>query len=77
MDVVKTQIQVELDGGSGDDRSLVGTTRRLWRDGGFMAFWDGIGPKLARAVVNHAVTFLVIDNLLELWLRLQVPARRS
>ena len=29
--------------------------------GGVWAFWDGIGPKLARAVVNHAVTFYVFD----------------
>ena len=51
------------------DGSLLGVTRRLWRTGGVMAFWDGIGPKLARAVVNHAVTFLVFDNLCALWLR--------
>ena len=70
VDVVKTQIQVQMDAGS-DGNTLLGTTRRLWRDGGVMAFWDGIGPKLARAVVNHAVTFLVVDNLLELWLTLR------
>ena len=62
VDVVKTQIQVETGPeGGGVDSSLLGTTRRLWRDGGFLAFWDGIGPKLARAIVNHAVTFYVFD----------------
>lgn len=69
VDVVKTQIQIELDaGGSEADGTFLSHTRRLWRAGGFMAFWDGIGPKLARAVVNHAVTFLVVDNLCALWL---------
>ena len=33
------------------------------------AFWDGLGPKLARAVVNHAVTFLVFDAVCGMWLR--------
>jgi hypothetical protein len=64
IDVVKTQIQVQMDGGSsGSENTFVGQARRLWRAGGFMAFWDGLGPKLARAIVNHAVTFLVFDNL--------------
>lgn len=53
IDVVKTQIQVELDGGGDEtDSSFVGQARRLWRTGGFLAFWDGIGPKLARAVIK-------------------------
>ena len=69
IDVVKTQIQIEVDGGSsGVDNTFLGHTRRLWRAGGVLAFWDGIGPKLARAIVNHAVTFLVFDNLCALWL---------
>jgi hypothetical protein len=70
VDVVKTQIQIELDaGGSEADGTFLSHTRRLWRSGGVGAFWDGIGPKLARAIVNHAVTFLVIDTLCTLWLR--------
>jgi len=59
VDVVKTNIQV-LDGSGGDD-GFVGTAKKLWAAGGVWAFWDGIGPKLARAVVNHAVTFYVFD----------------
>jgi len=66
IDVVKTQIQVEMDGGDSDGSFLV-TARRLWAKGGFAIFWDGIGPKLARAVVNHAVTFYVFDLLCRLW----------
>ena len=70
VDVVKTQIQVELDaGGAEADGTLGAVTRRLWRQGGFWAFWDGLGPKLARAVVNHAVTFLVFDLICGVWLR--------
>ena len=59
VDVIKTNIQVQ-DGASGD-AGFVGTARLLWEDGGPMAFWDGLNPKLARAVVNHAVTFYVFD----------------
>ena len=57
--VVKTNIQI-LDGASGD-AGFVGTAKRLWESGGPAVFWDGISPKLARAVVNHAVTFYVFD----------------
>jgi len=60
IDVVKTNIQVS-DGVAGTDETFVGTAVDLWRSGGFGVFWDGIGPKLARAVVNHAVTFYVFD----------------
>ena len=71
VDVVKTQIQVELGSSSNSTKgsaSFVGTAVRLWKGGGVMAFWDGLGPKLARAVVNHAVTFLVVDFVCGLWL---------
>ena len=69
IDVIKTQIQVELSVDDEVDSSFVGTARRLWQTGGFWAFWDGLGPKLARAIVNHAVTFLVVDAVCGLWLR--------
>ena len=62
VDVVKTNIQVQVGGGvDGADGSFVGTARRLWDEGGPWAFWDGLGPKLARAVVNHAVCFYVVE----------------
>lgn len=69
IDVVKTQIQVELGVDDEVDSSFLGTARRLWEAGGFWAFWDGLGPKLARAIVNHAVTFLIVDAVCGLWLR--------
>ena len=59
IDVVKTNIQV-LSGEDGD-LGFVGTAKELWATGGPFAFWDGLSPKLARAVVNHAVTFFVFD----------------
>ena len=62
--------QVELDGGEDEaDSSFVGIARQLWKEGGFWAFWDGLGPKLARAIVNHAVTFFVFDFVCACWLR--------
>lgn len=59
VDVIKTNIQV-CDGSTGD-HGFLGTARHLWATGGMAAFWDGLTPKLARAVVNHAVTFYVFD----------------
>ena len=61
IDVVKTNIQV-ADGGS-DDRARTPSSAppSTCDDGGVAAFFDGLGPKLARAVVNHAVTFYVFD----------------
>ena len=60
IDVVKTNIQV-ADGGSDDpsEDTFVRTAQHLYDDGGVAAFFDGLGPKLARAVVHHAVTFYV------------------
>ena len=64
IDVVKTNIQV-LDGANGDE-GFLGTAATLWKTGGLSAFWDGINPKLARAVVNHAVTFYVFEYVCSL-----------
>ena len=62
IDVVKTNVQV----GGG---TFLGETRRIWRAGGLGAFWDGVCWPLARAVINGAVTFLVVDNVCGLYLR--------
>lgn len=70
IDVVKTQIQIELDEGSEEASGFLGHARRLWQAGGFWAFWDGLGPKLARAILNHAVTFFVFDFVCRAWMRL-------
>lgn len=71
IDVVKTRIQVL--GAASVDHSVVGTAQQIWETGGPWAFWDGIGPKLSRAVLNHAVTFYVYDltcsHLLPIWVQ--------
>ena len=61
IDVVKTNLQASLDDGGGN--SFMGTAAELWANGGMPAFWDGLGPKLARAVVNHAATFVIFDHI--------------
>ena len=55
-------MQVDLDGGKRE--SFGEATMRLWRAGGMGIFWDGLTPKLLRAVVNHAVTFVVYEELM-------------
>jgi len=37
--------------------------QRLYATGGVAVFWDGLGPKLVRAVVNHSVTFFVFEQV--------------
>ena len=39
----------------------------LYAQGGAAVFWDGITPKLLRAVVNHAVTFAVFEKICALY----------
>jgi hypothetical protein len=50
---------MSADGGRQESAWAVAT--RLYRDQGMRAFWDGLGPKLIRAVVNHATTFAVFE----------------
>merc|ERR1711871_876977 len=59
IDVVKTNIQA-ADGALGDS-GFLGTAREIWQAGGVGAFYDGLGPKVLRAIVNHAVTFYVYE----------------
>jgi solute carrier family 25 carnitine/acylcarnitine transporter 20/29 len=65
IDVVKTNLQASVDSGGG--YSFVSATRSLYASGGVGAFWDGIGPKLLRAVVNHAATFVLFDQIVALF----------
>jgi len=65
VDVVKTNLQMASDGGRRE--SAVQVCRRIWATGGVGAFWDGLGPKLARAVVNHAATFTVFEQALAIY----------
>ena len=61
IDVVKTQLQTSVRGDKRATMLSVATT--LWRERGPTAFCDGLMPKLARAVVNHAVTFVVYEQI--------------
>ena len=61
IDVVKTNLQASVDDGGGE--SFAAVANEIWSTGGMAAFWDGLGPKLARAVVNHASTFLIYDTI--------------
>lgn len=67
IDVVKTALQSET-GAAADGGSALEITQALYKQGGFGIFWDGLSPKLVRAVVNHAVTFLVFERTCAAWL---------
>ena len=67
VDVVKTALQAET-GPAADGGSALQVARSLYEKGGVAIFWDGLTPKLARAVVNHAATFLVFERVCAAWL---------
>ncbi|MCJ1408824.1 carnitine transporter [Ptychographa xylographoides] len=56
IDTVKSRLQ------SAEGRPTIGgTISRLYRSGGFKAFFPGIGPAMARAVPANAATFLGVE----------------
>lgn len=61
IDVIKTNIQV-ADGDPGD-AGVLSTAKEIYEAGGVGAFYDGLGPKTSRAVINHAVTFYVYESI--------------
>ena len=61
VDVVKTNVQVSADGGRRE--GALDVAKRLYGSGGVAVFWEGLGPKVARAIVNHATTFVVFEQL--------------
>lgn len=70
VDYVKTLVQ-DTNGSEEQNSSSVVVARDTWQvvqdlyaSGGVGAFYDGIGPKLLRAGVFHAVTFWVYDTIL-------------
>lgn len=65
IDVVKTNVQVAVDGGRRE--SALQVSKRIYGTGGAWAFWDGIGPKVLRAVVNHAVTFFCFEQAISFY----------
>lgn len=65
VDVVKTALQSEV--GNAGGGSAISVAKSLYSQGGVAVFWDGITPKLLRAVVNHAVTFAVFEKICALY----------
>lgn len=68
VDVVKTLVQnTEGDDDDDDDRptSTIDVARRLYREGGPGAFFDGLTPKMLRAGVNHSITFWIYDLIIK------------
>ena len=61
IDVVKTNIQI--DDGTVGDASILSTAVDIYEAGGVGAFYDGLGPKTSRAIINHAVTFYVYESI--------------
>ena len=56
MDTIKSRLQ------SAEGRPTIGgTVRGLYGNGGFRAFFPGLGPALARAVPANAATFLGVE----------------
>ena len=56
IDTIKSRLQ------SAEGRPTIGgTIRGLYANGGFKAFFPGIGPAMARAVPANAVTFLGVE----------------
>ena len=56
IDTIKSRLQ------SAEGRPTIGgTIRGLYANGGFRAFFPGIGPAMARAVPANAVTFLGVE----------------
>ena len=52
-------------GGIGSDSTgILKTALYLKNKYGLSIFFDGLSPKLARAAVNHAVTFYVYDAIM-------------
>lgn len=64
-DVIKTNMQAQM-GGDRESLSMRKVAAEMFRKGGVSAFYDGIGAKLIRAAIAHAVTFSVYDAVMAL-----------
>jgi len=62
LDVVKTLVQNTDSSSRLSTRQVV---RHIWNEQGPGGFFDGLTPKLLRAMVNHAVTFAIYEKLME------------
>lgn len=64
IDVVKTAQQNTQ--GQGNSKGFLETASELNGKYGVGVFFDGLGPKLVRAAVNHAVTFFAYDSFMSI-----------
>ncbi|KAF7509875.1 hypothetical protein GJ744_007386 [Endocarpon pusillum] len=58
IDTVKSRLQAAAEGGSD---TIMGTIRRIYRNGGVGAFYPGFGPALTRAIPANAAAFLGVE----------------
>lgn len=65
VDVVKTLVQ-NTEGGAGHNVSWWVVTKRIYKEGGILAFFDGLSPKMIRATIYNACTFLTYDLVIRL-----------
>lgn len=63
-DVVKTSLQNKRSD-DGESEGLIDMAVYLKDTYGLGVFYDGISPKLARAAVNHGVTFYVYEFIMK------------
>ncbi|CAO1621932.1 unnamed protein product [Parajaminaea phylloscopi] len=57
IDCVKTPVQASSD----TDATITRATRDTWRQGGYKAFWRGVGPTVLRAIPVNATLFVVYE----------------
>ncbi|PWN30738.1 mitochondrial carrier [Jaminaea rosea] len=56
IDCIKTRVQAT------DHRTgVVAAARSIWREGGWRAFWHGVGPTVLRAIPVNATLFVVYE----------------
>jgi hypothetical protein len=65
IDVVKTLVQ-NTEGGAGQNVSWWVVTKRIYKEGGVLAFFDGLSPKMIRATIYNAFTFLTYELVIRL-----------
>lgn len=59
-DVIKTLVQ-NTEGGANQNTSWWTITKKVYKEGGVLAFFDGLTPKMIRAAIYNAATFLTYD----------------
>lgn len=57
IDCIKTRMQAS----SAPELSISRAAREIWTEGGFCAFWSGVGPTVLRAIPVNAVLFVVYE----------------